>query len=334
LIGHSIADGFGAVDVCGGIELKAIGQCSLVKRLFWDILYARRIHWNLWFEVVAAIILGLEDTKLHYNRDNKALSLGAIQKGSLALAAPWLNLSLDTDISGCFSVNVFEGNIRGVHEEFAMVLCETDNLDEHENETDEDDHYLITELESSNRNGSTKTVMDADSVDELLHTDTVQVELITPIFRTYPDIYRLMTAVQSGRNIAIIDPAKAWMSKACSTVAQCDHNPASKMAWGNSTPLGGVLIDEFDKLLEIWNKSRANCSVIHMSKPVDSQLKLNALLRMANGQSVIRYTNSSCIQCAIDIALQDNAEEPLRIVNVVTAPLCPVKSFQKLKIDS
>lgn len=123
LIAHAIADCFGCDDASAPSsdagDLDVLALLSAVARGV--------VRWNDWFAVASRVFLGcpdlLEAQGLGGTDKNPRL---AVQYGSLATLAPWLDLSADLRLIKPFSMESVKGRIHNVEGNFALIVTRLD----------------------------------------------------------------------------------------------------------------------------------------------------------------------------------------------------------------
>ncbi|KAF8851822.1 hypothetical protein BDZ45DRAFT_807970 [Acephala macrosclerotiorum] len=301
LIAHAISDAFQAQDVSG--RSNSDDQVTGVTALLSEILDQQLLRWDTWFEVVASTTAGIPWDAFDLRGDNGSSSWAAVQYGSFVAVAPWLDLSTELQVRGCFGIVTVEGNIQGIPDDAGLVQCEMDQFDEN--------YHLQPETFGAGSSGDGSNQMQIDvqpdtfaEVDIALQPDTLKVEVFTAVFRVDQFLYRLMTTVRAGRNIRIVDPSQAIMGLSRSITIRCEHDSdlpltdASNLRW-----------DDFDHILEAWSSPNVPQDTIRVTKILEENTKVNTVLTMARKGCVIRVAD----KCFMDTLTYSRFEKRVNI---------------------
>jgi len=316
LLAHGIADGFGVSDVASVLNATPIIEGMVVLLL--ELVMERMVCWDTWFAVASCTYLGCPFEKptspLHPAFGGTAFA--AIQFGNLATQAPWLDLTRELAVHGCFGMTGLRGRLgvvtksedqhaqfRGIEENFAIV--ETENTEDttafcsgHPKAASIIDHRHCL--------GEDESALDSDVV--LCQTDD--------------RFYRLLLRVKAQTHWRIVDPSDA-LSAVIRMLppATCQHeDPPAEM------PLSCARIYTMDEVLGRWpdnlrryfststasGNTAQDVNDFYMTNILDTHLKMNTALALSVCQVVVpHYAERACLPCAVDHARRV-VRKPLR----------------------
>lgn len=211
LLAHGISEAFGAQDVSGRSNPE--DQVRGVTTLLAEILQQQLLRWDTWFALVGCTAAGISWDAFDFQDDDGSSSWAAVQYGSFIAVAPWLDLTKEAKVRGCFGIVTVEGNIQGVPDDAGLVRCEMDQFDQTYQYMSEVLHDEAS-VEEPSRMGIDGEAGEPMDIQIALQLDTLKTEVSTAIFRADRFIYRIMTTVRAGRNIRIVDPSQAIMGLA------------------------------------------------------------------------------------------------------------------------
>ncbi|KAK8088157.1 hypothetical protein PG997_003118 [Apiospora hydei] len=126
ILAHAVSDSLGAQDVSGLSDPSHV--VAVLMPLFHTLLRKELVIWDDWMRVFAVTVGGSSIDSFGTNDKGNALSgatsIVAFQNGVFTGIVPWVNLESEIHHRRCFRIEVFEGNIDGLAEEFGIVRCE------------------------------------------------------------------------------------------------------------------------------------------------------------------------------------------------------------------
>ncbi|KAL1615322.1 hypothetical protein SLS54_009103 [Diplodia seriata] len=294
LLAHAIAEAMGASDVSGRCDSEdtLLGTIDVLA----EIIQHKRISWDTWFRLSACVTTGL-DWGTFYNVDAEGLSSYAgVQYGSLVVHAAWIDLSRTVELRGSFRIVVEEGCVADVPDTIGYLRCEKDERNHSVSHLPD----VLSPAEQLPTDTGLSTSHD-DLPDICREADTLKVNTSRTAFRSDNFLYRLLTIVEAGQVLRIVDPSEIVTGLAHSRPGQCKHDPNS--------PVRGdvnVVTDDFDRILKDWLASEAALSsTIYMTKTFEDPEKINTVLSLVQKGAVIRNPSKLCLNCAIKLA-QEN----------------------------
>lgn len=238
LLAHVIADGFGAPDASGLVDVK--GVCSLTQKLLIDLIINRRLSWDEWFQVAAGLYLGCTFRGLRIPPQEGGSLIAAAQYSSLVTVSRWLDMTKPHNKKGCFTFDVAEARIAGidaVSEEFAVIRTE---------ETME----LSYDTRNNPKSSVLKHATNQQNFDRLLAIDTCMPEVHLAIMSTDKFEYRPLTMIKSRLYVPIVDPSQLLWGLIKGQDFQCQHrkdqHPQIEKLGPNTT------VWSFEELLGGW----------------------------------------------------------------------------------
>lgn len=273
LLSDAVADAFGADDTSARRDNDAL--VGLMTIILLGIVEDKSIDWNSWFCLAGSVLLGCPfrgDCP-----DWLAVSAGpicALQYGSLAAVAGWLDMNKELKVHGSFSLNYGEGKLgtisgdykdnefRGIVSDFAIVQTE---------ETQRTTSYNESHPKEPDRNWSETCDLTDQSKAE---SDCILISLP----RERYDGYRLLTRVKSNTHSRIVHPTMAIVNIAADIPSlPSAHDCTEHAGHGQSLSLPKTMtLYSFDEVLGRWPEAGkpdlSNCS---MSAFLDTDLKVN-----------------------------------------------------------
>ncbi|KAL8921445.1 MAG: hypothetical protein Q9172_004037 [Xanthocarpia lactea] len=309
LIGHAIADGFGAQNVSGSGDPDI--QTPLVVEVLWELIYDHVVNWNTWFRLVAAIATGsnVEVRGIVEDRESSISSYVAIQHGNFVAAAPWIDLTKQIEIRGSFGLTFLEGNIAGLPDEYGVLECERAEYEwglpkswKPQSSTVETkvktraskNEQIELSIPGPERRSETIAAMD-----DARQIDTFKAKVVSALFRVDDYLYRYMTTVEAGTTLVLIDPTNVLVSLKHSSTPTCSHKSRSEDEESAASNIH-VRTDDFERILSRWNPAgKQTGNRVIMSKLLDTRLKMNVALSLANSACIIRDPKHCCMDCAV-----------------------------------
>ncbi|KAL9074542.1 MAG: hypothetical protein Q9157_004337 [Trypethelium eluteriae] len=286
LIAHAISDGLGAKDVSGLSNRQDMARA--VVELFDSLLQHQQIAWNDWFRVFSCTASGIPFETLKTPKDmdhtpthvNRGKSLIASQYGCYVAVVPWVDLQQAVRVKGCFGLELFEGNIKGLPEELAFLQSEQPSP--------------ITQ--------SLSEIPDSTFSSE----DNTRAEFSTAIFRVQSATYRLVTFVKTATHLRLIDPVQALSGLMRSQFPRCTHSSGSETSSRLQTYM-------FDDILACWADSIGHEAAVQATYILDDRIKFNVAVALSAMGSVIRDVSSCCLSCA-EAQVKPKSNTPRRLI--------------------
>jgi hypothetical protein len=308
LLAHGIADGFGVNDVSSVSETRPIVEGMAV--LLVELITERKVSWDTWFTVASCVYLGCPFATPPPLSDHidGATSFAAIQFGNLATSAPWLDLSREIAVRGCFSLVASKGRLgvvtksdrqemqfRAVEENFAII----------EIEGTED-----TALFSSRYKKASSSV----SRDFRLDEDESAVESDVILWQVDDRFYRLMLRVKTKNHWRAVDPSAALTAviQMPPTSARCQHE-AQPPEMAPST----ARIYTIDEVVGRWpdivqtpgastataageNNQPDEVGTYYLTNVLDTHMKKNVALAVSvDTTTVLNFPELACLPCTL-----------------------------------
>ncbi|MCJ1323464.1 hypothetical protein MMC10_000124 [Thelotrema lepadinum] len=315
LLAHTIADGFGAPDASGLTDPHALA--ILVQNLLSELVVQRKVSWDKWFALAATVFLGcptgfaIEDDhgKTTNYVDQGASALVAIQFGSLVVASSWVDLTRELRLEGCFGLEIAEGNLHGVPQDFAIVQAEA-TMNSIVNARD----LILPTLNLDSEGEATSIPHSISQLFDLSKLDDCELAYQTAIVGGADIPYRLLTMVQSGKHIRVVDPSRAVLALAWSLAPACQHRSEDQKPLEVEASALQFRSYSIDSIVASWPSSSGALRQIHSTLACNSHLKLNVALSVCGGICAIR-TRDTCVACTIE-CLRFSYENTFRIINV------------------
>ena len=309
LLAHGIADGFGVSDRSAVSVITP--TLNGIATVLLELCRERKVVWDTWFGTAACVCLGCP-FKPSPEDDDDAIggnAMAAIQYGNLAAIAPWLDLTRQFAVKGCFRLIVAEGRIaihaksfyndevevQSVAGTFAIIVTE---------QTEDNTELNYREI---------KAVLPSGSQLHLKEDDT-RVECDTILTGVDDIFYRLLMRFKTPGHWRIVDPSDALNGVIRRINMQsCSHPPSLETVVWNPSKLYSLeeMLGRWPDLRqdmlsinsEYYNNQRSTKDIIHLSHILDTHLKLNIALALSVSTTAIEnHTGSCCLQCAIEMS--------------------------------
>ncbi|KAI9706333.1 MAG: hypothetical protein M1820_004909 [Bogoriella megaspora] len=267
LLANAVADALGARDVSRLTSKSDIASAMML--FFFQLLRRRIFKWSNCFAVFACTAAGVRFDTLkksglgYYEHD---IPFFAVQNGCYIAIAPWVDLQKKLEVRGCFRLDFFEGNVKGLSEEVALLVCEVTTS------VSEDGHL--------------------EGMTDFLSEDETKLELGTAIFRDISASYRLMTFVQTSAHFRIVNPVDAIASVVRADFPECKHSSTPDTAEGLHTYT-------FDDILALWD-IRERPGSLQATHLLTGPLKFNVAMAITRRGPVVRDITHCCLQCAME----------------------------------
>lgn len=294
LLAHIIANGFGATDVSGMVD-SALLQHN-IRMLLSEVIIRESIVWDTWFAVAVMVSLGCPLDVQNLEGAEGVTSLIAVQYGSLAVAARWIDLSGKLDISGCFGFEQSEGQIQGVTSDFAAIYSEQGMP------APGNGCSPIASFPREERRGSRDVLASTtDRYPDIL--DASDTDMFTAITGAAGSPYRLLAIAQSNTHLRMVDPSSAIQGLFRSSIPVCEHEETTL-----DDPSGNkILMWNYEGFLASCDATN-NTNVgenpdgrdVWITAQCDSTFKLNVALSLSSHGCVIRGTKC-CMGCALEL---------------------------------
>ncbi|KAJ2967511.1 hypothetical protein NQ176_g9628 [Zarea fungicola] len=314
LLAHGIADGFGVSDTSAVLHTRPIVEG--ITTILLELASESKVCWDTWFATASCVYLGcpFQMPVSHEHLAFGGTAFAAIQYGNLAAQAPWLDLTREISVRGCFALVGSKGRLgvitrrddrssqfRSVEENFAII--ETENT---EDMTVFGSRY---KKEASLVDHSLKLIDDEESVE----SDVILCQMDDRF-------YRLLLRIKTNTHWRIVDPSDAFSAAIrMLPFTACQHNsqppdlsPVPAKIYTMDDVLGRWP-DTIQSMATSKNPSEASHgATIHMTHILDTQLKKNVALSLSVCSTAVPvYPEHVCITCAVIFAR--NAErKPLR----------------------
>ena len=316
LLSHAIADAFGVDDTSARRDTESLveGMTTLLHLLVEE----KVMPWDAWFCVAGSVLLGCP-VKSHPTKDiEQGTSVCALQYGSLAAVAGWLDLNKELRVHNSFSLVYGEGKLgtiykdddnnnqfRGLASDYAII--QTDMTEDTTSYTER------TPMTPWHHSSTMQNVHDSSKA----KSDYILVPLDQ-------EVYRLLTRVQSNTHSRIVDPVQAMKQTARGSPIppgpshanrheneHRDHDPSAPDT---------VTSYSFDEVLGRWPEPGPPNVLV--SRTLDTNLKLNVAHALSGTARAISYSETTCLKCMI-LKLgkgSSRSEEPMYIINSVSNP--------------
>ncbi|KAG7008754.1 hypothetical protein G7Y79_00004g013380 [Physcia stellaris] len=303
LLGHSVADAFSADDVSGAEDTSfqvTNPDVYFVERILLDIAQNSRIVWQTWFQVAACVYLGRCYVNPGVKRRAKGMltadgtMLMAIQYGGLAVVAPWTDLSLEISHIGSFGFVTVRGR-----------LCVPTATKDHPgsittHQVVDDDFAVIKDRKTEFTATDDQNVESPISIADIhLPVDDHDPELDVILFSSDHEEYHLLTRVRSGKYSRLVSTSATAIlqSKLIHSQAPkaCKHESGLTSNEAASVAADKALVYPFDKMLGQW--PGVPLGRLHMSQFIDTYLKYNVALALAEG-GIVAVNGTRCWTCA------------------------------------
>ncbi len=301
LLAHGIADGFGVNDVSSVFEIEPIVEGMVVLLL--ELMTEQKVSWDTWFMVSSCVYLGcpFEKPPLGENPllDNVegATSFAAVQFGNLATSAPWLDLTQELAVQGCFGLVASKGRFGTVtksdHQQMQFRAVE--------------ENFAIIEIEPTEVAGlfTAKYEKAPSSVDHRFRPDDDEsaVESDVILFQTDNRFYRLLLRIKTKNHWQVVDPSAALTAliQMPPSSASCQHGVhPPEMAPSTAR------VYTMDEVLGRWpDNLRAHGSpdgvgTYYLTCVLDTHLKKNVALALSlRSTAVLNFPELACLPCTL-----------------------------------
>ena len=284
LIAHGIADGFDISDVSAVSRPESM--VAAAANLLLELCAGKIVRWDLWFGLAATVFLGCPFQEPPGPEDPAfgGTAYAAIQYGNLAAIAPWLDLSSELKIEGCFHLIGSRGRLgaltsagtgdstakfHGVEENFAII----------ETESTQDTSMFNSHFKKELLPRGTAFSFSTD------RTPVTSDVILTAIHENF---YRLMLRVKTPSHWRIVDPSDAMNAviRDSTVLPTCSHETSHPITIQDS-----VKAYTFEELLGRWPDTvqpQATTSIqpndqkgiVHVSCILDTNFKRNIALAL------------------------------------------------------
>ncbi|KAH6652637.1 hypothetical protein BKA67DRAFT_659331 [Truncatella angustata] len=282
LITHGITEAFGARDVSGLWDPNAVRDA--VREVFEDIIRYSTLQWDRWFRLVALVYLGGSFNKIPSSSERSgsgedSSATVAYQRGSLVIAAAWLDFSSDLSACRAFRAEFGEGQIRGISSEEAEVELEPGiSLDALSN-------FQLHE----------------PSDEDLTEWDDGMCLVESALISTGDRSYRLLTMLRSTSHRRLIDPFNAILGLFRSRYPKCAHPHPQRVPI--LQPGKELHLATFDHVVgtlginpgDVDDPPERRPNTIRVTQLLDT-VKSNVILSLSPEGTVI--VESCCLSCA------------------------------------
>ncbi|KAF5720070.1 hypothetical protein FMUND_4354 [Fusarium mundagurra] len=282
LLAHGIADGFGAVDVSGLHDARALREA--ICYVFTDIIVTSTIQWDKWFYIAALIYLGGNISPPSSWNDRSiedATLIAAYQRGSLSMAASWLDPVFDFSSFRVFRAEFGNGQIRGINSEEAEVG-----------------------LEGCMGIDAPKDFARCPPTEKnLTELDVGKCQVDSALISKDVGSYRLLTMLRSESYRRIIDPFNAVLGCFRSTYPNCSHSYSEAT---ESIPKidQDLHLATFDDAVGMFSIEARDFDIapdyphytIQITNLLDKRIKFNVVLALSIYGAVI--ADNCCLSCA------------------------------------
>ncbi|KAL8744442.1 MAG: hypothetical protein Q9190_003314 [Brigantiaea leucoxantha] len=333
LLSHAIADGFGVDDTSARRDTDTLVGWMTVILL--SIVEEKSIDWNSWFCLAGSVLLGcsIPESLFGQHTEDSARPICALQYGSLAAVAGWLDMNKELKVHESFSLNYGEGRLgtineddndnefRGIVSDFAIVQTE---------ETEDTTSYNKLHPKEPDRSWSEmRNLTD--------HTKATSDYILVSLGH---EVYRLLTRVKSDTHSRIIDPTEV-MTKVSVGIPLLPNlqNCAEHAGRGRSLSLPDTMTSySFDEVLGRWPEAdELGSSSYFVSSFLDTNLKVNVAyaLLAEDLRGYTRATSTSeipCLECIAEHHGKKGAinDKPMYIINVASHTPKPKRAIMAI----
>ena len=293
LISHAVAEALGAEDVSGVPNPE--DAKSGIMTLLSEIIDQEIVRWDTWFRIAACAYTGCSwdlftDVKGD-SGDEGGSSWVGVQYGSLAVLAPWLDFRAPLDMRGSFRIIVFEGNVKDVKDDMALIQTEQAPSNHHE------------------RPGQMGMAADlSQTCANLANTDDTPFEVQKALVRAGKSLHNLLVIVKVGDYLRLVDPTRSMMNLFRSKQIVCDHRRSrhpleqlEEILGSSNVPIKACT---FEDVLTQW-ADNANPSYdsngrkgFDMTLVITDLRKLHIALALSSGGVILR-NSQCCLPCAM-----------------------------------
>jgi hypothetical protein len=304
LLAHGLADGFGVSDASSVSDVSPIVEGMVVLLL--ELIRERKVCWDTWFAVASCIYLGcpFEKPVPHVHPAFGGTAFAAIQYGNLATQAPWLDLTQEHTVRGCFGLIKSRGRLG--------VITRSD--DQHAQFRSVEENFAIIETENTEDTTSfcSRYKKAASLIDHHLHMDEDESYVESDVILCQMDdkFYRLLLRVKTKTHWRVVDPSdalSAMIRMLPSTVCQHRAQPPEM-------PPLTAKIYTMDEVLGRWpdviqshvstttasGDTTQNGRTFHLTHVLDTHLKKNIALALSVCPiAVPNYPEFACPTCTL-----------------------------------
>jgi hypothetical protein len=228
-------------------------------------------------------------------------TFAAIQYGNLAVIAPWLDLSQQLVVEGCFHLIQAKGRVG---------VTTYDNQKREQFRTVEDDYAVIqTEKTEDTRSLLTKYPRGllAPGTEITLDDDGTTPEVDFILVPVGDSVYRLLMRVQTQSYSRIVDPSDTLkrVTRTLPLQPTCRHPKGCKLP-GLSLPASIYSFDDIvgkwndERLLEVSDDNEEKQAQYHVSERLTSHLQHNIAMALSIG-TIAAIDNGKCFDCMLKI---------------------------------
>jgi hypothetical protein len=203
LLAHGLADGFGVSDASSVSDVSSIIDGILTLLL--ELVKEQKVCWDTWFAVASCIYLGCPFEK-PVSDEHPAFggtAFAAIQYGNLATQAPWLDLTREHTVQGCFGLIGSRGRLG--------VVTRSD--DQHAQFRSVEENFAIIETESTEYTTSfcLRYNKVASPTDHRLRIDEDESSVESDVILCQMDdkFYRILLRIKTNTHWRVVDPSDA-----------------------------------------------------------------------------------------------------------------------------
>lgn len=304
LIGHTIADGFGAKDTSGMVDVKWLSEA--VQGLLCELVFDERVSWDVWLKVATGVALGCPWKSLPLEEDSTGASLiAATQFGSMVATASWVDLNRQQSRKGCFGFDVAEGRfaaIDNIADEFAVLKTEAT--------------MALADEVLNQASRSFPHVVEQFVFNRTTATDDTHARSSVAVIPQPNPFYRLLTLVRTESFYRIVDPAQTLWSLLKAHYFDCTHPihetdiediPSDMNIWSFDDVLGGWDEQFRPEVPESGDVDDAQYGV--EMAVCNTPLKLNVAMALSYNGLLVLDSRKSCLLAAYDYINGDKWEE-------------------------
>lgn len=316
LLAHGLADGFGVSDASSVSDVSPIVEGMAVLLL--DLVQERKVCWDTWFAVASCIYLGcpFEKPVPHTHPAFGGTAFAAIQYGNLATQAPWLDLTQEHAVRGCFGLIGLRGRLG--------VITRSD--DQHAQFRSVEENFAIIETENTEDTTSfcSRYKKAASLIDHRLHMDDDESSVESDVILCQVDdkFYRLLLRIKTKTHWRIVDPSDALSAMIRMLPSTTCQHRAQPPEMSPST----AKIYTMDEVLGRWPdviQSHVSTATVsggttetgrnfHLTHVLDTHLKKNIALALSVCPiAVPNYPEFACSTCTLSYA-REAERKPLR----------------------
>lgn len=307
LLAHGIADGFGVNDSSSVSDFTPIVDGMTVLLL--QLAQEQKVCWDTWFTVASCVYLGcpFERPVPHTHPAFGGTAFAAIQYGNLATQAPWLDLTRELTVRGCFGLIGSRGRLGVI----------TKRNDQHAQFRSVEENFAIIETENTEDTTPycSRYKKGASLVDHHLHVDEDESIVESDVILCQMDdkFYRLLLRIKTKNHWRIVDPSDALSAVIRMLPSTtCQH-------WANPPEMPPLTtkIYTMDEVVGRWpdviqsdvstttasGNNAPNGGTFHLTHVLDTHLKKNIALALSVCPiAVLNDTKFACLTCTVSYA--------------------------------